>query len=58
MRRRKTSHICFVEANKGCKGLGCNVEEKYYLNLGSVDNDDRSLGIVFGACVKIINMTE
>lgn len=40
-----------------CEGSGCNMEEKYYLELGTIVNDDHGVGIVLGAGAEIINMT-
>ncbi len=39
-----------------CMGSGCNKEEKYYLNLGTITNDDHGVGIVLGAGVAVMNM--
>ena len=39
-----------------CQGSGCNKEEKYYLNLGTITNDDHGVGIVLGAGVAVMNM--
>lgn len=41
-----------------CKGSGCSMEEQYYLNLGTIVNDDHGVGIVLGACVEIMNMVK
>ncbi len=41
-----------------CMGSGCNQEEKYYLSLGTIVNDDHGTGIVLGAGVEVINMME
>ncbi len=40
-----------------CKGSGCNMEEKYYLDLETIVNDDHGVGIVLSACTEIMNMT-
>lgn len=39
-----------------CKGSGCNMEEKYYLTLGTMTNDDHGVGIVLGAGTEIMRM--
>lgn len=39
-----------------CQGSGCNKEEKYYLNLGTITNDDHGVGIVLGAGVAVMDM--
>ncbi len=39
-----------------CKGSGCNMEEKYYLDLGTIVNDDHGVGIVLGACSEVMNL--
>ena len=39
-----------------CQGSGCNKEEKYYLDLGTIVNDDHGVGIVLGAGVAVMNM--
>lgn len=39
-----------------CKGSGCNMEEKYYLKLGTMINDDHGVGIVLHAGSEIMNM--
>lgn len=39
-----------------CKGSGCNMEEKYYLNLDTIVNDDHGVGIVMGACCEVMEM--
>ncbi|MGN1059170.1 MAG: glycoside hydrolase family 105 protein [Clostridia bacterium] len=39
-----------------CMGSGCNMEEKYYLQLGTIVNDDHGMGIVLGAGVEIMNL--
>ncbi len=39
-----------------CQGSGCNREEKYYLDLGTITNDDHGVGIVLGAGVAVMNM--
>jgi len=39
-----------------CQGSGCNKEEKYYLNLKTITNDDHGIGIVLGAGVEIMNL--
>ncbi len=41
-----------------CQGSGCNMEEKYYLKLGTITNDDHGVGIVLTACVEVMNMIE
>ena len=37
-------------------GSGCNKEEKYYLDLGTITNDDHGIGIVVGAGLEIMNL--
>ena len=39
-----------------CKGSGCSMDEKYYIDLGTVVNDDHGIGIVLGAGVEIMNL--
>ena len=39
-----------------CKGSGCNMDEKYYLDLGTIVNDDHGVGIVLGAGAEVMNM--
>lgn len=39
-----------------CMGSGCNMEEKYYLQLGTIVNDDHGMGIVLGAGVEVMNL--
>lgn len=39
-----------------CMGSGCNKEEKYYLQLGTIVNDDHGMGIVLEAGVEIMNL--
>lgn len=39
-----------------CMGSSCSMEEKYYLKLGTIKNDDHGCGIVLGACVEVMNM--
>lgn len=39
-----------------CMGSGCNMEEKYYLELNTIVNDDHGVGIVLEACVEVMNM--
>lgn len=41
-----------------CKGSGCNMEEKYYLNLETMTNDDHGVGIVLGAGSEVMRMKE
>lgn len=39
-----------------CMGSGCNMEEKYYLELNTIVNDDHGVGILMEACVEVMNM--
>lgn len=39
-----------------CQGSGCKKEEKYYIELGTITNDEHGIGIVMGAGVEIMNM--
>ena len=39
-----------------CMGSGCNKEEKYYMQLGTIMNDDHGMGIVLGAGVEVMNL--
>jgi len=39
-----------------CMGSGCNKEEKYYMRLGTIINDDHGMGIVLGAGVEVMNL--
>ncbi len=39
-----------------CMGSGCNMEEKYYLDLGTIVDDDHGVGIVLTAGVAVMNM--
>lgn len=39
-----------------CMGSSCSMDEIYYLNLGTIENDDHGGGIVLGACVEVMNM--
>ena len=39
-----------------CMGSGCNMEEKYYLNLRTIENDDHGVGVVLSAGVEVMNM--
>ena len=39
-----------------CQGSGCKKEEEYYMNLGTIVNDEHGIGIVMGAGVEIMNM--
>lgn len=41
-----------------CMGSGCNMEEKYYLDLGTIVNDDHGVGIVLTAGVAVMNMLD
>ncbi len=41
-----------------CMGSGCNMEETYYLDLGTIVNDDHGVGIVLGAGVEIMNLKQ
>ncbi len=41
-----------------CMGSGCNKEEKYYLQLDTIVNDDHGMGIVLEAGVEIMNLKE
>ena len=41
-----------------CMGSGCSMDEEYYINLGTITNDDHGVGIVLGTCVEVINMLE
>ncbi len=36
-----------------CRGSSCSMEEKYYINLGTVDNDDHGTGIILSALYQI-----
>jgi len=40
-----------------CQGSGCSKEERYYLNLGTIVNDDHGVGIVLGAGVAVLALT-
>ncbi len=39
-----------------CMGSGCSMEKEYYINLGTVVNDDHGVGIVLGAGVEVMNL--
>lgn len=39
-----------------CMGSGCNMEEKYYLNLNTIENDDHGVGVVLSAGAEVMNM--
>ena len=39
-----------------CQGSGCKKEEKYYMELGTITNDEHGIGIVMGAGVEIMNL--
>lgn len=39
-----------------CMGSSCSMDEIYYVNLGTIENDDHGGGIVLGACVEVMNM--
>ena len=39
-----------------CKGSGCHREKEYYMNLGTVINDDHGTGIVMTALCELINL--
>jgi len=39
-----------------CMGSGCSKEEKYYMQLGTIINDDHGMGIVLGAGVEVMNL--
>lgn len=39
-----------------CMGSGCSKDEKYYMQLGTIVNDDHGMGIVLGAGVEVMNM--
>lgn len=39
-----------------CMGSGCSMEEEYYMNLGTITNDDHGIGILLQACVEVMNM--
>lgn len=39
-----------------CMGSGCNMEEKYYMQLGTIENDDHGIGVVLSAGTEIMNM--
>lgn len=39
-----------------CQGSGCKKEEEYYMNLGTIVNDEHGIGIVMGAGVEIMNL--
>lgn len=41
-----------------CMGSGCNMEEKYYLKLGTIENDDHGIGVVLSAGTEIMNMLD
>ena len=39
-----------------CMGSGCNKEEKYYLKLQTIENDDHGVGVVLTAGTEILKM--
>ena len=39
-----------------CMGSGCSMDEEYYMNLGTITNDDHGVGIVLSTCVEVMNM--
>ncbi len=39
-----------------CKGSGCNMEEKYYLTLDTMKNDDHGVGIVLCAGTEVMSL--
>lgn len=39
-----------------CMGSGCNMEEKYYMQLDTIENDDHGVGVVLSAGVEVMNM--
>ena len=39
-----------------CMGSGCNMEEKYYLKLSTIENDDHGVGVVLSAGTEVMNM--
>lgn len=39
-----------------CMGSGCSKEEAYYMQLGTIVNDDHGMGIVLGAGVEVMNL--
>ncbi len=41
-----------------CMGSGCNMEEKYYTELGTIVNDDHGVGIVLTAGVAVMDMLD
>lgn len=36
-----------------CRGSSCSMDEKYYIDLGTVDNDDHGTGIILSALYQI-----
>lgn len=41
-----------------CMGSSCSMDEKYYIQLGTITNDDHGVGILLGAGVEVMNMLE
>ena len=39
-----------------CMGSGCSMDEQYYIDLGTIVNDDHGVGIVLTAGVAVMNM--
>ena len=36
-----------------CRGSSCSMEAKYYIELGTVDNDDHGTGIILSALYEM-----
>lgn len=53
---------CCVDLNGNiygiCMGSGCSMDEKYYLDLGTISNDDHGVGIVLGAGVAVMELLD
>ena len=53
---------CCVDLNGNihgiCMGSGCSMDEKYYLDLGTITNDDHGVGIVLRAGVAVMEMLD
>lgn len=39
-----------------CKGSSCSMDETYYMNLGTIDNDDHGTGIILSALSEMIKI--
>ncbi len=39
-----------------CMGSGCHMDESYYLNLGTIVNDEHGVGIVLGAGAAVMDL--